>query len=44
MFEAMRLLGTVELSAPIEEGQIVVEDICGTGIPFVTTRSIKQGR
>jgi CxxC motif-containing protein len=44
MFEAMRLLDAVELSAPVEEGQVVIEDICGTGIPFVTTRNIKQGR
>lgn len=40
IFEAMRLLDGVELAAPVEEGQIVVADICGTGVPFVATRSL----
>ena len=36
--DAMRLLDNVELSAPVTEGSVVVGDICGTGIPWVTTR------
>jgi len=40
IFDAMRLLNSVELTAPIESGSIVVDDICGTGIPFVTTRGM----
>jgi len=40
IFEAMRLLDGVELSAPVEEGYVIVADICGTGIPFVTTRGL----
>ena len=39
---AMRLLNDVDLEAPIEEGLIVVEDVCGTGIPFITTRSLER--
>ena len=42
IFEAMRLLDDVELKAPVRLGHIVVEDVCGTGIPFVTTRSLYQ--
>jgi len=38
--EAMRLLDDVELAAPVKLGQVVVEDICGTGVPFVTSRSM----
>ena len=38
--DAMRLLDAADIAAPVEEGHIVVSDICGTGIPFVTTRSI----
>lgn len=40
VFEAMRLLDGVELSSPVMEGQVVVEDVCGTGIPFVATRDL----
>ena len=40
MFDAMGLLDDVELVAPVEEGTVVVEDVCGTGISFVTTRSL----
>jgi len=40
VFEAMQQLDSVVLVAPVEEGQVVVENICGTGIPFVATRSI----
>ena len=40
IMEAMRLLDDVDLAAPVAEGTIVVEDICGTGIPWVTTRDM----
>jgi len=38
--DAMRLLDGVELSAPVKIGQVVVKDICGTGVAFVATRSM----
>jgi len=38
--EAMQLLNDIELVAPVDIGQIIIKDICGTGIPFVTTRSL----
>jgi len=38
--EAMHLLNDIELVAPVKIGQIIVEDICGTKIPFITTRSL----
>jgi len=40
IFEAVRLLNSVDLRAPVEAGQVVVGDICGTGVQFVTTRSL----
>ena len=42
VFDAMRLLDAAELDAPVQEGAVVVEDICGTGVPWVTTRSLGQ--
>lgn len=39
--EAMQKLATVEVKAPIELGQVIVENIANTGIDVVATRSIK---
>jgi len=38
--DAMRLLDNIELTAPVKIGQVVVEDICGTGVSFVASRSM----
>ena len=40
IFDAMRLLDSVELVSPVKLGHVVVEDVCGTGISFITTRSL----
>jgi len=38
--DAMVLLNNVELISPVKTGDIVVENICGTNIAFVATRSL----
>ena len=40
IFEAMKLLDNVELQAPVRVGDVVIEDICGTGIPFIAARNL----
>ena len=40
IFDAMRALDGVTLTAPVPLGQVVVENVCGTGVDFVTTRSL----
>lgn len=40
IFEAMKLLDGVELKAPVHMGDVVIADICGTGIPFVAARDM----
>ena len=40
IFEAMKLLENINLKAPVKEGQIIVENICNTGIPWITTRDM----
>lgn len=40
IFEALALLDDVILKAPIASGQIVKNDICGTGVNFITSRSM----
>lgn len=38
--QAVRCLDGVELTAPIHTGDIVVSNICNTGISFVATRDL----
>lgn len=37
---AMRVLAKVKLKAPIELGEVVIENILGTGVNVVTTRDL----
>lgn len=40
IFEAMRTLDGLVLDAPVHLGQVVVRDVCGTGVDFVATREL----
>lgn len=40
LFDAMRILNGVTLAAPVALGQVVAENICGTGANFITTRAL----
>ena len=40
IMEAMKTLDRVLLKAPVKYRQIVVENVCETGIDFVTTREL----
>lgn len=40
IFAAVALLDGVTLTAPVQVGQVVVENVCGTGVDFVATRSM----
>jgi len=40
IFAAMRLLYGVRITSPVKRGEIVVENILGTGINFVATREM----
>ncbi len=42
IMEAMALLNAVILKAPVDQGQVVVKDVCGTGVDFITTRSLQN--
>ncbi|HHT44514.1 MAG TPA: DUF1667 domain-containing protein [Fastidiosipila sp.] len=37
---AMKELDQVRLTSPVSEGQIVVENVCGSGASFISTRSL----
>jgi len=38
IFEAMALLDGVELHAPVHCGDVVVPNVCGTGVDFIATK------
>ncbi len=40
IFQAVRCLDGVELTAPVHAGDIVVPDVCGTGVSFIATRDL----
>lgn len=41
--QCVRELKELELEAPVSIGQVVLEDVCGTGIHVVATREDPQG-
>ena len=40
LFQAMRAVNQVWIPAPVSIGQVVIEDLCGTGVPLIATREI----
>lgn len=40
MFAVMAALDDVCLQAPVQAGQVVLQDVCGTGVDVVTTRAM----
>ena len=40
IFEAMKLLDAVELTAPVKVGDVVIENVLGTGANFVAARNM----
>ena len=41
IFDVMKALDEVELTAPVTVGQIVIENVCGTGANVVAARTMK---
>jgi CxxC motif-containing protein len=40
--ECLSVLHKISAAAPIEIGEVVVENICGTGVNIVASRSMKK--
>lgn len=40
IFDCVRALKSVELTAPVSIGDIVIEDVCGTGVAIVATKNV----
>jgi CxxC motif-containing protein len=42
VFDVARELARVKLVAPVEIGQVIIADVCGTGVDIVASRSLKR--
>ncbi len=42
LMDVMHILDTVEVVAPIKVGQIIVENVLGTGVNVIASRSMKS--
>ncbi len=40
IFDCMKLINAVEVEAPIEMGDVIIEDILGTGVDIIASRSL----
>ena len=40
MFEAMKELNAASIKAPVKVGDVVLENVCGTGINFISTKTM----
>jgi CxxC motif-containing protein len=44
IFDCMALIHDIRLSAPVKAGDIVIENVAGTGVNIVATRAVSEGR
>ena len=42
IFDCVRELKSVEVQAPVSIGQVLVENICGTGVSIIATKNIRS--
>ena len=42
MFDAMRYIKNIRVKAPVEVGDIIVEDLVGTGVPLISTKRVTK--
>lgn len=42
MFDCIRALKDLSVPAPISIGQVILPDVCGTGVPVIATKTIAK--
>ena len=42
IIEVVKVLHTLKIKAPVQMGQVILDDIAGTGIAVIATRSLPQ--
>ncbi|RRG00034.1 MAG: DUF1667 domain-containing protein [Coriobacteriaceae bacterium] len=41
IFKVMDVINTTEVKAPVHVGDVLVKDVCGTGVPIVATANVE---
>ncbi|WP_456398559.1 DUF1667 domain-containing protein [Mesoaciditoga sp.] len=42
IFEAMKVIKSIEVEAPVKRGQVIVENLLDTGVNLIATRTVKK--
>lgn len=42
IFECMDIINNMAIDAPVKMGEVVIENICGTGVDIIATRSMER--
>ena len=42
MFDAMEFIKDIRVNAPIFVGDVVVSDLCGTGVDLIATKNVRE--
>ncbi len=42
MFEAMDVIRDIRAKAPVSVGDVIVSDLCGTGIDLIATKNVRE--
>lgn len=42
LFDAMKVIQSVRAKAPVRVGDVILPDLCGTGIPLIATKDIRK--
>jgi CxxC motif-containing protein len=40
IFACMKAIGALRISAPVTMGQVLIENVCGSGVPVVATKDV----
>ena len=43
IFDCVKELQAIDLTAPVAIGDVVIENVCGTGVSIVATRNVPRG-
>ena len=42
LFDAMKVIQSVRAKSPVRVGDVILPDLCGTGIPLIATKDIRK--
>lgn len=42
IFEVVQAIKKVQIEAPVEIGDVIIQDVCGTGVKIIVTKAVKK--